>query len=528
MTREIRDRRCWRWARATRSLRCSTSPAIRAGAGSRRPSARIRGSSAQMGIAYVRGIQSDGLATGVAATGKHFVGYGGVGGWAQLGAGPSRRSRAARRLRLPLRGGDPRGRARHRHERLPRAGRRAVRRLAGAPDRAAARRAGLRRRRWSPTTSRSTHCTATTASAHDKGDAARLALEAGLDVELPALDCFGAPLAEAIARGDVPVGLVDRAVRRHAAPQAAARALRAAVRRCRGGSARLRHRAAAGVGARARPQVDRPAEERRWAAAAAERSRGASPSSGRRPTPSACFRATTTTRRIWRSSSAPSTSMRPRLRAAPAQRVNLADHFPPMVSLLDGIRAAVAPGTAVVHARGCDLVAPGDDGFAAAVAAAVGADAAICCVGGKSGLVDGCTSGEAVDRSTLGLPGVQQRLVEAIVATGTPTVVVLVDGRPLALPWIADARAGRPARLAAGRGGRPRGGRRAVRRRRSGRASPGLDAARGGAGAGVPRPQAVGRRARTGAARMPTARRRRSSPSVTGCRSRDSPTTTCG
>jgi len=47
-------------------------------------------------------------------------------------------------------------------------------------------------------------------------------------------------------------------------------------------------------------------------------------------------------------------------------------------------------------------------------------------------------SGEAASRSTLGLPGVQQRLLEAVHATGTPVVLVLMNGRPLALEWAAD------------------------------------------------------------------------------------------
>ena len=50
--------------------------------------------------------------------------------------------------------------------------------------------------------------------ATDEGDAARRALEAGLDVELPAIDCYGAPLREALDRGAVAVALVDPAVRR--------------------------------------------------------------------------------------------------------------------------------------------------------------------------------------------------------------------------------------------------------------------------------------------------------------------------
>ncbi len=118
-------------------------------------------------------------------------------------------------------------------------------------------------------------------------------------------------------------------------------------------------------------------------------------------------------------------------------RVNLGDHFPPMVSVLDGVRAAVSGATELLVTPGCHLTEPGEDGFAEAAAAARAAEVAIVCVGGKSGLVDGCTSGESVDRCTLDLPGAQQRLVETVVATGTPAVVVVIDGRPLALGWIA-------------------------------------------------------------------------------------------
>jgi beta-glucosidase len=47
-------------------------------------------------------------------------------------------------------------------------------------------------------------------------------------------------------------------------------------------------------------------------------------------------------------------------------------------------------------------------------------------------------SGEAASRSSLGLPGVQQQLLEAVAATGTPVVLVLMNGRPLILEWAAD------------------------------------------------------------------------------------------
>ncbi|MFN8531814.1 MAG: glycoside hydrolase family 3 C-terminal domain-containing protein, partial [Anaerolineae bacterium] len=59
-------------------------------------------------------------------------------------------------------------------------------------------------------------------------------------------------------------------------------------------------------------------------------------------------------------------------------------------------------------------------------------------VGDKSGLAPGSTTGESIDRAVLDLPGVQQQLVEAVYATGTPTVVVLTNGRPHTLEWIAE------------------------------------------------------------------------------------------
>ena len=119
------------------------------------------------------------------------------------------------------------------------------------------------------------------------------------------------------------------------------------------------------------------------------------------------------------------------------------------VSPLEGIRAAVPAGTQVTFTPGCDLHDLGRDGFEAAVQAARDADVAILCVGGSSmslggvgWVIDGkptrpSTCGEGYDRTDLHLPGVQQELVEAVVATGTPVVVVVINGRPLSIPWIA-------------------------------------------------------------------------------------------
>ena len=108
------------------------------------------------------------------------------------------------------------------------------------------------------------------------------------------------------------------------------------------------------------------------------------------------------------------------------------------VTVLDAIRDRLGTGNAVRYARGTGVLDGDDAGIAEAVATATGADLAILVVGDRSGLVDGCTSGEARDRLELGLPGRQAELVAAVAATGTPIVLVLVAGRPLASP--AEAR----------------------------------------------------------------------------------------
>ena len=95
-------------------------------------------------------------------------------------------------------------------------------------------------------------------------------------------------------------------------------------------------------------------------------------------------------------------------------------------------------GAAVVYQRGCGLLDGSDEEIAAAAAAARGADVAVLVLGERSGLTDDCITGETRDRLSLGLPGRQQELLEAVVATGTPVVLVLIAGRPLAIPWAAE------------------------------------------------------------------------------------------
>jgi hypothetical protein len=115
-------------------------------------------------------------------------------------------------------------------------------------------------------------------------------------------------------------------------------------------------------------------------------------------------------------------------------------------SVLDAARVAVGGlGAEVVHAEGCTVEGDDTSGFAAAVAAAEGADVAVVVVGDQAGLFGRGTVGEGNDVETLELPGVQRALVEALVATGTPVVMVLLTGRPYAIGWALDGTGPRPA-----------------------------------------------------------------------------------
>lgn len=101
-----------------------------------------------------------------------------------------------------------------------------------------------------------------------------------------------------------------------------------------------------------------------------------------------------------------------------------------VVSILDGIRKAVSTSTRVLTAKGCDSTFTDTSGFAEAVRIGAAADAIIMVVGEHSDM-----SGEAASRSDLGLPGVQAELVKRIQSIGKPLVLVLMNGRPLTIPW---------------------------------------------------------------------------------------------
>jgi beta-glucosidase len=103
------------------------------------------------------------------------------------------------------------------------------------------------------------------------------------------------------------------------------------------------------------------------------------------------------------------------------------------VTPLAGIKAKVSAQTKVGYAKGCDVKDDSTAGFQEAVNLAKQSDVALVFVGELAEMV-----GEAASRSSLDLPGRQLELVQAIQATGKPTIVVLVNGRPLTIGWIVD------------------------------------------------------------------------------------------
>lgn len=98
------------------------------------------------------------------------------------------------------------------------------------------------------------------------------------------------------------------------------------------------------------------------------------------------------------------------------------------------LREALSERFTVNYAEGCHINDDDEIGIPAAVAAAQESDVVIMACGGNCGWVN-VTGGEGKDRCTLDLPGAQQKLLEAVAATGKPVVLVLYGPGIFALPW---------------------------------------------------------------------------------------------
>lgn len=253
------------------------------------------------------------------------------------------------------------------------------------------------------------------AVAADLGEAAELALAAGIDVELPTGDAFLAPLAARIRAGEADEALVDRAV------------LRVLAQKERLGLLDARFDDA--------PEsidLDSPAH-RDIARRLAEESVVLLANDGVLPLAAPHRLALI----------GPNADSAPALMGCYSFANHVLAHHPgvPLGFEIPTVADALADefGSAeLLLAEGCSVEGDDDSGIAEAVRAAADSDVAIVVVGDRAGLFGRGTVGEGNDVESLELPGRQRELVEAVVATGTPVVLVLLTGRPYAVGWALD------------------------------------------------------------------------------------------
>lgn len=386
---------------------------------------------AEMGTAFIRGLQGANLREGVIATAKHFVGYGASEGgmnWAP----------ATLSLREALES------YYHPFEAAVRAGVRSVMHayveVDGVPCAASVDLlTSMLRERWGFSGFVVSDYFALRqlidyhGFAADAEAAAAMAAEAGVDLELPSTDCYGKPLRDAVASGAIPETTIEVIV---------ARVLRAKFE----------------LGLFEHPFVDTPS--RRRLRSSASRSEALARDIARKSIVLLRNDGVLPIRRAGISVAVigPNADEARHLfgdytyaahiellREAQKGSENvfaipIDDGFslkgerPPVPTILDALRQQL--GNSVAFARGCDVNGTSRDGFPAAVELAAKSDLAVLVMGDKSGLTKDCTSGESNDRVSLDLPGVQEDLVREIVATGTPVVLVLVAGRPTGSAWI--------------------------------------------------------------------------------------------
>lgn len=112
------------------------------------------------------------------------------------------------------------------------------------------------------------------------------------------------------------------------------------------------------------------------------------------------------------------------------------------VTPLQGIQSIVGDKVKINYAKGCEIHSLDKSGFAEAVSVASRSDLAIIFIGSMSGSpgrpYPNSISGESFDLSDIALAGAQEELIKAVKATGKPIIVVLVAGKPFAIPWVKE------------------------------------------------------------------------------------------
>ncbi|MFC8783989.1 beta-glucosidase [Streptomyces nigra] len=266
--------------------------------------------------------------------------------------------------------------------------------------------------------------------AADFGDAAGTALTAGVDVELPTVKTFGAPLVEAVTEGRVPEEIVDRALRRVLTQKAHlglldpdwspvppaledadlddAEALRGRIDLDRAANRELARRiadqAVVLLGNDGTLPLTRP---RRIALVG--------PNAAEPTAVLGCY-------------------------SFPLHVGVQHPEFPVGLELptLQDTLTAEFPDAEITAVRGTGVDDGDLSGIAAAVEAARDAEVVVAVLGDRAGLFGRGTSGEGCDAESLALPGAQQQLLDALLDSGTPVVTVLLAGRPYALGRAVD------------------------------------------------------------------------------------------
>jgi beta-glucosidase len=270
--------------------------------------------------------------------------------------------------------------------------------------------------------------------AADLSCAAGLALKAGIDVELPNTVCYGEPLKSALQNGEINLELVDLAVERH---------LRKKIE----------------LGLFENPFVDEgkvlevfetPAQ-RALAREIARKTMVLLKNDGLLPLPKSIRSLAV----IGPNAHDGRNQLGDYSYAAMSQLMKwkapknsafihndleaLAQYDVKVTTVLEGIRSLVSPETSVHYAHGYDALDGDEGGFQEALQAARQAEAVVLVLGDRSGLTLDCTTGETRDSSDLKLPGKQEQLAKALLATGKPVAVVLITGRPYALSALAES-----------------------------------------------------------------------------------------
>jgi len=261
-------------------------------------------------------------------------------------------------------------------------------------------------------------------------DAAAAALRAGVDVELPTVKTFGDPLRDAVLSGEVDELLIDRALGRVLFQKVDLGLLDP------GWSAvpRVLDNADTSTPSTLRGSVDLDSEPNRaLARTIAEQSVVLLTNNGILPLGAEVTGLTGSIAVIGPNANDPMAVLG--CYSFPAHVGSQHPELPlglELPTLLDSLTAEFA-SSRLTYSRGTTVDGFDTDGIAAAVDAATQAEVAVVVLGDRAGLFGRGTSGEGCDADSLQLPGAQQQLLDAVLATGTPVIVVLLAGRPYAL-----------------------------------------------------------------------------------------------